>query len=437
MRRRLAVLPVLLLALALAGAAGASGPVITYTITAGTQGDNGWWRSAVTVRFAVSGDAISTTCPIVNTFSSSESSWSCSATDSQGAVSTLVLPFKIDTTPPTVSSAAPDRPPDGGGWYSHPVTVAFSGSDTNSGLAGCTSATYSGPDSGSASVQGTCRDVAGNVSAAAAFALRYDATAPAVTASLSRAADHNGWFSHPVDVSFTGTDGGSGVSSCTAPVSYGGPDSANVSVSGGCVDAAGNRATATATFQYDSTPPALTSVAAAVVSLSAKLTWKASADTASLSITRTPGRGHKKSSVVFAGGAASFRDTKLEPGMTYRYEVAASDAAGNTRAVRVLAIVPRLYLPAAGARVGPGAVLAWAPVRGASYYNVQIYRGARKVLSTWPRHPWLRLRRTWSYAGKDQRLAPGRYRWYVWPGRGSIKAARYGALIGGNTFVVR
>jgi hypothetical protein len=61
MTRRLAVLPVLLLALFLAGGAGASGPVITYTITAGTPGDNGWWRSAVTVRFAVSGDAISTT----------------------------------------------------------------------------------------------------------------------------------------------------------------------------------------------------------------------------------------------------------------------------------------------------------------------------------------------------------------------------------------
>jgi hypothetical protein len=436
MTRRLAVLPVLLLALALAGGAGASGPVITYTVTAGTPGDNGWWRSAVTVRFAVSGDAISTTCPIVNTFSSSESSWSCSATDAQGAMSTLVLPFKIDATPPTVSSAAPDRAPDGGGWYSHPVTVAFGGSDTNSGLAGCTSATYSGPDSGSASVEGTCRDVAGNVSAPAAFALRYDATAPEVTAGLSRAADHNGWFSHPVEVSFTGTDGGAGVSSCTAPVSYSGPDSATVSVSGGCVDAAGNRATASATFQYDATPPVLTAVAATVVSLSANLTWKASADTASLSVTRTPGRGHKRS-VVFAGRAAGFRDTNLEPGLRYRYDVAASDAAGNTRAVRIVAIVPRLYLPAAGARVGPGDMLAWAAVKGASYYNVQIYRGARKVLSTWPRHPRLRLQRTWRYAGKEQRLARGRYRWYVWPGRGSIKAARYGALIGGNTFVVR
>jgi hypothetical protein len=434
--RRLAVLPMMLLALALAGAAGASGPVVSYTITGGTQGDNGWWRSPVTVRLGFSADVISTTCPGVLTFYASSDSLSCSATDGTATIQ-FQLQFKIDTTAPNVTSAAPDRAPDGGGWYTHPVTVAFSGTDTTSGIAGCTSGTYSGPDSGSASVQGTCRDVAGNVSAPASFALRYDATAPEVTASLSRPADHNGWFSHPVDVSFTGTDGGAGVSSCTAPVSYSGPDSANVSVSGGCVDAAGNRATASATFQYDSTAPMLTDVAGTVLSLNAKLTWKASADTASLSITRTPGRRGEKSTVVYAGLASSFTDKTLKPGLAYRYEVAASDAAGNTRAAAVAALAPRLYLPAAGARVGPGTVLRWAPVKGASYYNVQIYRGARKVLSTWPRRPRLRLQRAWTYAGKRQRLAPGHYRWYVWPGRGSIKAARYGALIGGNTFVVR
>jgi hypothetical protein len=436
MRRAAAALLAVTIGLMLAGSAGASGPVVTYTITAGTAGDNGWWRSAVTVHLNFSADVISTTCPGVYTFRTNTDALSCTATDGQATIQ-FQLQFKIDTTPPSVTSAAPDRAPDGGGWYSHPVTVTFSGNDSTSGIASCSSATYSGPDSGSASVSGTCRDVAGNVSASASFGLRYDTTAPDVTATLSRAPDHDGWFSHPVDVSFAGTDGGSGVSSCTAPVTYSGPDSANVSVSGGCVDAAGNGATAAATFQYDSTPPTLTDVAASVVSLSARLTWKASPDTASLAITRTPGRRHQKRSVIYAGTAASYQDRTLKPGMKYRYEVAAIDAAGNTRVVDVDAIAPRLYLPAAGARVAPGAVLAWAPVRGASYYNVQIYRGARKVMSTWPTEPRLKLHRAWMYQGKKQRLATGRYRWYVWPGRGPLKAARYGALIGGNTFVVR
>lgn len=436
MSRRLLAPLVVALGLGLVGSAGASGPVVTYTITAATSGDNGWYRSAVTVRIDVSAGVTSTTCPVVYTFRASSDKLQCDASDGQATVN-FALQFRIDTDAPQVTSGTPDRAPDGGGWYRAPVTVAFSGNDTTSGIASCTSATYSGPDSGSASVSGTCRDNAGNVSAAASFGLRYDATAPAVTAVPSRAPDANGWYSHPVDVSFAGTDGGSGISSCTPTATYAGPDSSKVDVSGGCVDAAGNKATATATFQYDSTPPALTTVAADVSSRTATLTWKEPADAASVAVTRTPGRSGKKPSVVFTGRASSFRDRNLTPGVTYRYVVTVLDAAGNARTVDVKAAVPALYLPAAGARVGAGAVLAWQKVAGASYYNVQIYRGAHKVLSIWPKRPTLRLPRSWSYAGKRHRLAPGRYRWYVWPGRGPLKAAKYGALIGGNTFVVR
>ena len=35
------------------------------------------------------------------------------------------------------------------------------------------------------------------------------------------------------------------------------------------------------------------------------------------------------------------------------------------------------------------------------------------------------------------RLASGPYTWFVWPGRGSRNAHRYGPLIGHSTFVVR
>jgi hypothetical protein len=425
------------LGLVVAGSAGASGPVVTYSITAGTQGDNGWYRSAVTVRIDVSSGVTSTTCPVVYTFKTASDKLQCEASDGQATVQ-FALQFRIDTDAPVVTSATPDRAPDGGGWYRAPVTVAFSGNDTTSGIASCTSATYSGPDSGSAAVSGTCRDNAGNVSAPASFGLRYDTTAPSVTATPSRPPDANGWYSHPVDVTFAGTDGGSGISSCTAPATYSGPDSSKVDVSGGCVDAAGNKATATATLQYDSTPPALAKVAADVSSRTATLTWKEPADAASVAVTRTPGRsGKKKPSVVFSGRGSSFRDADLTPGVTYRYQVTVRDAAGNTRAVDVKAEIPSLYLPASGARVGPGVVLAWEKVAGASYYNVQIYRGTHKVMSVWPTRPRLRLRRSWTYAGKAYRLAPGRYRWYVWPGRGALKAAKYGSLLGGNTFVVR
>ena len=262
--RGAAALLALGLALVVASAAGAAGPVVSYTVTAGTTGDNGWYRSAVTAQLSVQG-AIDSDCPLVKTFRTSSDAVDCTATDGSSTVQ-FHLQFKIDTDAPAVTTAAPDRAPDAGGWYSHPVTVTFSGNDTTSGIAGCTTATYSGPDSGSASVGGTCRDNAGNVSSTASFGLRYDTTAPTVTAKLSRPPDANGWYSHAVNVSFSGTDSGSGVSSCTAPVSYAGPDSAKATITGGCVDAAGNRASASASLQYDSTAPKLANVAVSVVS---------------------------------------------------------------------------------------------------------------------------------------------------------------------------
>jgi len=59
-----------------------------------------------------------------------------------------------------------------------------------------------------------------------------------------------------------------------------------------------------------------------------------------------------------------------------------------------------LYGPAAGAVVRKPPLLRWKKVAGATFYNVQLYRNGRKVLSTWPGAAKLRLKRTWTYAGK-------------------------------------
>jgi hypothetical protein len=73
--------------------------------------------------------------------------------------------IKIDADPPTGVSAAAGRTPDHNGWYNHTVGVTWSGSDATSGIASCTSISYSGPDSGTATANGTCTDQAGNSSA--------------------------------------------------------------------------------------------------------------------------------------------------------------------------------------------------------------------------------------------------------------------------------
>ena len=97
-----------------------------------------------------------------------------------GTEITETVTIQRDATPPTVT-AVPVRAPDANGWYNSPLTVGFSGTDATSQIASCTQATYAGPDSPNTSVSGVCRDNAGNQTAAS-YALKYDATPPALGA---------------------------------------------------------------------------------------------------------------------------------------------------------------------------------------------------------------------------------------------------------------
>jgi len=130
--------------------------------------------------------------------------------------------------------------------------------------------------------------------------------------------------------------------------------------------------------------------------------------------------------------------------------VAAVDAAGNRSAGVVLTLTPRaIYLvrPADGFRVTGGPVdFRWAPVRGAGYYNLQLYRRvgrgvqgaghATKILSIWPPRARYRLALSWRYQARRYALSPGSYVWYIWPGFGPRAKATYGNLLGQSSFVV-
>jgi hypothetical protein len=96
----------------------------------------------------------------------------------------------------------------------------------------------------------------------------------------------------------------------------------------------------------------------------------------------------------------------------------------------------RLLAPARGVQLTGPPRLQWTRVRRARYYNVQLFRGDRKVLSAWPRKAHLQLHPSWRFAGHARHLRPGRYTWWVWPGRGPRVANRYGARLGRRAFVV-
>jgi len=418
----------------LAPAARAAGPVVTYSVTAGSSGDNGWYLSNVTTSISVSG-ATDTTCPAVKTFTQNSDALDCTATDGTSTV-TFHLQFKIDKDAPTVTGSAPARGPDANGWYRAPVAVTFSGSDATSGIASCTAPTFGGPDSATAAVSGTCRDNAGNTSAPSSFGLKYDATAPSVSAKLERGPDANGWYNHAVKLALSGGDNLSGLASCDSPT-YSGPDTSSGSLTGSCRDGAGNAASQSVALKYDSTPPKLRKLGVASANRTVTLTWAASADASSISVLRTPITKHGKQRAVYRGKARTFTDRGLTNGRRYRYVVTALDAAGNAATLRTIATPRALFAPLDGARVSRPPLLRWATVPKAAYYNVQLFRGRTKILSLWPARTTLRLERTWAFAGRRHTLAPGRYRWYVFPGFGDRKASRYGALLGGSSFVVR
>jgi hypothetical protein len=342
----------------------------------------------------------------------------------------------FDNTPPDNVQGTPDRPPDVAGWYSHSVTFTYTGTDADSGIASCDQVTYDGPDSKTAHVTGGCTDNAGNRSVVT-DGLQYDGTKPVVSgASPERAPDHDGWYTRPVSFGFQGTDETSGVVACSR-ATYSGPDDGTAQLSGSCTDAAGNVGTRTISLKYDATPPATSKPFAVPGNRSIGVSWAPPADADTFVVIRVPVAGGR-AVTVYRGKAHDFVDVGVANGKRYTYEITTFDAAGNPSAPATISAVPdgSTLRPFLDTEVSHPPTLTWGKARGARYYNVQLYRGNKKVLSRWPKIERLRIRAKWHFNGREYRLKPGLYRWYVWPGLGRTTAHRYGTMVGSSTFRV-
>jgi hypothetical protein len=356
-----------------------------------------------------------------------------------GTTCTGEVDVKIDRSDPVLQGYAPPAPNGANGWFVTKPVLTFTWTDALSGPAGCPTSplAYTGGDTKGASlaVPG-CSDAVGHHSdGPPAFAFRYDGTPPAVSSAVaSRPPDHGDWYNHSVSFTFVGSDVTSGIGGCTS-ATYAGPDDSTATLRGSCWDNAGNRTTRAISFKYDDHAPQKPKVFTVPANRSIDISWAPPGDADSFVLTRRPAVGSTPPRAVYRGSAKHFVDRGLRNGRKYDYLLTTYDAAGNSSTVGHSAVPDGSSLrPFIDGTVSSPPRLRWRRVRRAHYYNVQLFKGRKKVLSAWPKGPRLQLKSRWRYNRHSRRLASGLYRWYVWPGYGSTKRHRYGKLVGSSTF---
>jgi hypothetical protein len=141
-------------------------------------------------------------------------------------------------------------------------------------------------------------------------------------------------------------------------------------------------------------------------------------------------RGPRDGKVVYRGTAQTALDvpTGLKRVWYAAFVLADGGRASGPAYAALSRFRPSLLAPLEASDVKRRVRFAWTSVKGASYYNLQVWdlKLQRRIAIRWP-------------AGRTMTLSlrPGRYRWYVYPGHGARSKARYGALLGQGSFRVR
>ena len=236
-------------------------PTITALLTPAPN-VAGWNNTDVTVGFNCApsaSDVVSCQPPVVVSAEGKAQSVSGTVSDQAGKTATASAIVNIDKTPPLISaSAAP--PANAAGWNNTDVMITYLCSDSLSGIAVCPSPTAVSSEGAAESFSAQAVDQAGNVSTVSTT-LNIDKTPPIVTAVTAPPANGAGWNNTDVTVTYSCSDGLSGVASCpsTAVISSEGQ---NQNVPGQARDIAGNAGTAAVTVSIDKTAPTIIQITA-------------------------------------------------------------------------------------------------------------------------------------------------------------------------------
>jgi hypothetical protein len=239
----------------------------------GNDGIHDWYNHDVTVNFSATdgGSGVACSSPWTETTSGegndvTVSSGDCADNVGNGNNAIPSSGYHIDKSNPTVSCTAPNQTV----WYGTNQSVNCTASDSGAGLANSADASFTlstsvaaGAETSTASTGSkTVSDSAGNSTTVGPYTYKIDLKAPLISNNGTPDAPtgFNGvfWYNHDVPVSFSATDGGSGVF-CTSPWTKTTTDEGNnVTVSSGdCADNVGNgnNAIPSSAYHIDKTKP--------------------------------------------------------------------------------------------------------------------------------------------------------------------------------------
>jgi hypothetical protein len=298
----------------------------------------------------------------------------------------------------------------------------------------------------------------GSPGASTTYAWRVDTLSPQTAIGTAPPAASN---SASATFTFTSSESGStfvcsvnstGFTPCASPHSYKGLGDGTYTFRVQAVDAAGNADTTPAVYTWrisgvgppiaDLKPPANVGKVRRNVGYGRmQLRWSRPADSDfdHVNVFVSTSRKTPPRRLVYTGKRLSYTDRRFKNGQYYRFLVVSYDRAKNASGGRSVLVPPSALLssPRNGSTVRGVPRFRWAAVRGASFYNMQLYRNGQKILSAWPGKARQSLTRQWWYAGRRYALRRGLYVWYVWPGFGPRAISRYGQLLGQGTFKVR
>jgi hypothetical protein len=225
---------------------------------------HGWNNGPVQVRVAATDDLSGLLAPLerVEIVSSQglNQSVDFSVVDKAGNGASRALDgINIDLTKPAIV-AQRSHGPNTNNWYNTDVGVSFTCTDALSTIDTCSPpATLSG-EGRNQSATGRAVDLAGNEAFATENGIDIDKTGPSITGSRLTPPNALGWNNSAVGVSFTATDGGSGVSGAATRAVVVSAEGAGQSAEIVFADLAGNSARGSfGGINIDMTPPTITS----------------------------------------------------------------------------------------------------------------------------------------------------------------------------------